>query len=196
MQWLLRERWGLSSKSSKISPHVDVRKMTLPSWKSNLKVVVLFNFPPYPKENFFEGSQASSACLSGNSKTEMTNNIHDTVESYWEWKTEILGEKPDPVPTFPPHISHKLLFIVCGTFLSPPCSHVIFRHSSQNHSSWSPHSFSSTTFQNFPGIPDLVSEVSKFKHHTLVSSLNLSTFCWWKKSSSCWMLHFPWQSWI
>jgi hypothetical protein len=52
-------------------------------------------------------------------------------------------------------------------------------------------------FQNFPGISDLRSEVSTFQHHTklcskcstiLISSLNLSPICYWKESSSCWML--------
>jgi len=48
---------------------------------------------------------------------------------------------------------------------------------------------SSTTFQNFPRISDLISDVCKFQHHTklcskcsilLVSSLNLSPV-WWQK---------------
>jgi hypothetical protein len=43
----------------------------------------------------------------------------------------------------------------------------------------------------------VLSEVYKFQHHTqlyskcstlLVSSLNLSSTCWWKESSSCWKL--------
>ena len=36
--------------------------------------------------------------------------------------------------------------------------------------SWSSPSFSSTTFQNFPCIPDLLSGVSKFYHHTKLYS--------------------------
>jgi hypothetical protein len=36
---------------------------------------------------------------------------------------------------------------------------------SHNHSSWSSPPFSSTTFQNFPGVSDLLSEVSKIQHH-------------------------------
>jgi len=48
----------------------------------------------------------------------------------------------------------------------------------------------STTFQDFPGIYDQLSEVSKFQHHTklcptcsfsLFSSLNVSPICWWKE---------------
>ena len=44
-------------------------------------------------------------------------------------------------------------------------------------------------------------QVSKFQHHiklctkhtiSLVSSLQLSPICWWKQSSSCWMLLLPW----
>jgi hypothetical protein len=46
--------------------------------------------------------------------------------------------------------------------------------------------FSSTTFHNFPGVSDLLSEASKFQHHIklcpkcsslLVSSSILSPFC-------------------
>jgi hypothetical protein len=46
----------------------------------------------------------------------------------------------------------------------------------------------STTFQTFPGISDLPSELSKFQHHTqlhskygilLVLPQNLSPICWW-----------------
>jgi hypothetical protein len=64
---------------------------------------------------------------------------------------------------------------------------------SHDRSNWSSPSFSSTTFQNFPDIYDLFSEVSKFRHHTkpcskcstlLVSSLSLSPFCWWKEPST------------
>jgi hypothetical protein len=44
-------------------------------------------------------------------------------------------------------------------------------------------------------------QVTKFQHHTksstkhntsLVSSLNLSPICWWKQSSSWWVLLLPW----
>ena len=53
-------------------------------------------------------------------------------------------------------------------------------------SNWSSPSFSSTTFQNFPGVSYLLPEASKFQHHTkpcskcnilLVSSSNLSPVC-------------------
>jgi hypothetical protein len=48
----------------------------------------------------------------------------------------------------------------------------------------------STTFQDFPGIYDQLSEVSKFQHHTklyptcsfsLISSSYVSPICWWKE---------------
>ena len=51
----------------------------------------------------------------------------------------------------------------------------------------------------------LLSEVSKFQHHSklccqystlLVSSLHVSPFCWWRGSSLCWTLHVQWWSWI
>jgi hypothetical protein len=56
---------------------------------------------------------------------------------------------------------------------------------------------SNTTFQNFPDTSYLFSEVSTFQHNTkqcskcsilLVSAISLSPVCWWKESSSCWML--------
>ena len=59
-------------------------------------------------------------------------------------------------------------------------------HLSYDRSNWSP-SFSSTTFQNFPGVSDPLPGASKFQHHTepcskrsisLVSSSNLSPICW------------------
>ena len=64
-------------------------------------------------------------------------------------------------------------------------------HFSHDRSSWSP-SISSTTFQKFSGISDLLSAVPKFQSHSkpssecrflLISSLNLSPICWWKESS-------------
>ena len=59
---------------------------------------------------------------------------------------------------------------------------------------WSSPSFSSTTFQNFPGVSGLLPGASKFQHRkepcskrsiSLVSSSNLSPICWQKDSSSC-----------
>ena len=94
-------------------------------------------------------------------------------------------------------------FLHIGYFC-PPWLHAIL-HFSHDRFNWSCTFFSKTTFQNFPGIADLFSEVSKFQHHVklcckcsilLGSSLNLSSICWWKESSSCWMLLLPWYSWI
>jgi hypothetical protein len=58
-----------------------------------------------------------------------------------------------------------LLFIVCMIFLSslPSVSLLNFSHDRSN---WSSLSFSSTTFQNFPGVSDLLPEAPKFQHHT------------------------------
>jgi hypothetical protein len=62
-----------------------------------------------------------------------------------------------------------------------------FFHFLCNSSNWSSPSFSSTTFQNFQVISDLLFEVSSFHHHTKlsskcsispVSSLNLGSICW------------------
>ena len=97
-----------------------------------------------------------------------------------------------------------LLFIVCSIFLSSLAVHnTYFSHDG---SKWYSPSFSSTAFQNFPGISDLLSEVSAFQYRAklcskcstlLDSSLNLSPVCLWKESSCyCWMLLLPWQSWI
>jgi hypothetical protein len=63
-----------------------------------------------------------------------------------------------------------LLFIVLG-YSSPPClyhvcMYVILLHYSHERSNISSPSFPSTTFQNFPGTSDLLSEVSKLQHHT------------------------------
>ena len=59
----------------------------------------------------------------------------------------------------------SLLFIVLG-YSYPPCLNVILLHYSHERSNISSPSFSSTTFQNFPGTSDVLSEVSKFQHHT------------------------------
>jgi len=61
-----------------------------------------------------------------------------------------------------------LLFIVCRIFIP---SLILCNTSSYLtwSSNWSP-SFCSTAFQNFPGISDLLSEVSKFQHHTKLCS--------------------------
>jgi hypothetical protein len=96
-----------------------------------------------------------------------------------------------------------LLFIVCSALLSSLalCNTFHFLH---ERSKWSSPSFSSTAFQNFAGIPDLLSEVSKFQDHTklcpkcstlLVSSVNLNPICRWKESSSSMLLFFM-QFWI
>ena len=53
-------------------------------------------------------------------------------------------------------------------FLSPCLSEIL--HFSHDRYKWSSPSFSSTTFQNFPGISDLPSEVFTFQHHTKLYS--------------------------
>ena len=67
--------------------------------------------------------------------------------------------------------------------------YVILFNFSHDRSNWSSPSFCSSTFQNSPGISDILSEVSKFQQHTksfpiisilIVSSSNLSPICWWK----------------
>ena len=77
----------------------------------------------------------------------------------------------------------NFLFYVRHYF--PPWLFVTLLRFSHDQSNWCP-PFSSTTFQNFPGTSDLLSEVSKFQHNTklwskyctlLVSSLNLSPVC-------------------
>ena len=65
-------------------------------------------------------------------------------------------------------------------------------HFSHDRANWSFPSFSSTTFQNFPVISDLLSQLPKFQQHTnicskcsslLVSSFIFSPICWWRESS-------------
>ena len=59
-----------------------------------------------------------------------------------------------------PILSAFLLFIVCRMFLSPPWL-VTLLHFSHDRSKWNP-TFCITTFRNFSGISDLLSEMSKF----------------------------------
>ena len=66
-----------------------------------------------------------------------------------------------------------LLFIVLG-YSCPPCLNVILHYSHERSNISSP-SFSSTTFQNFPGTSDLLSEVSKFQHHTKLCTKHSTT---------------------
>jgi hypothetical protein len=92
----------------------------------------------------------------------------------------------------------QLAFVLlCEECSFPPLLCVILLHYLRCPSNLSSPPFSSNTFQNFPGTSDLVSEESKFPHHTklcskcgtsLVSSLALSLICWWREASSCCML--------
>jgi hypothetical protein len=75
-------------------------------------------------------------------------------------------------------------------------------HFSYDRSNWSFPSNSTTAFQKFPSISDLLSVVSNFQHHTklypkssnlLVTSLKLGSFCS-KKSTFFWMLPFSSQT--
>jgi hypothetical protein len=58
-----------------------------------------------------------------------------------------------------------LFCIFCRIFLSSLTLYVLL-HFSHDRSNWFSPSFSRTTFQNFPGISALPSEVSKFQRHT------------------------------
>jgi len=92
---------------------------------------------------------------------------------------------------WPIQLAFLLLLYIVRPF--PPWHFVILFHFSHDQSNWSSLSFSSTMFQNHPGISNLLSEVSKFQHQTnlcskcstlLVSSLNLGPVCWQRESSS------------
>jgi len=85
---------------------------------------------------------------------------------------------------------------------SPLWPYVTHLHLSLDRSKWSP-SFFSTTLQNSPVISVILSQVSKFQGYkkpcpkcstSLVTSLTLSSICWWKQPSSCRMLLFPWNT--
>ena len=67
---------------------------------------------------------------------------------------------PTPAVTNPVSL---LSFLVCKIFVSSLTPLLHFQHDRSN---WSSPSFSTTTFQNFPGISHLLSEVSKFQHST------------------------------
>jgi hypothetical protein len=78
-----------------------------------------------------------------------------------------------------------ICFTLCRIFSFLPWLYVIYLHFLRDRSNWSP-SFCRTTFQNFLGISDLLSEVSTLRLHkklyskcstSLVSSLNLSLVC-------------------
>jgi hypothetical protein len=58
------------------------------------------------------------------------------------------------------------LFLLYVVYSSPSSLCVILLHFSRDRPKWFSPPFSSTTFQNFPAISDLLSEVSKFQHHT------------------------------
>jgi len=82
-----------------------------------------------------------------------------------------------------------LLFIVLG-YSCPVWLCVTFLHFSRDRSKWSSPSFSKITFQNFQGISDPLSKVSKFQQHTvlhfqcsflLVYFLHWSPTFWLKK---------------
>jgi len=75
-------------------------------------------------------------------------------------------------------------------------------HFSHGLSNWSFADLSSTTFQKFPCISDLFTEVPKFQHQTnrcskcstsLASSLNLGLISWLNDSYPYWMLLLTWQ---
>jgi len=55
---------------------------------------------------------------------------------------------------------HIYTCVICCFFL------FLTLHFSHDRSNWSSPSFSSTTFQNTPGVSDLLPEASKFQHHT------------------------------
>ena len=60
----------------------------------------------------------------------------------------------------------QLAFLLYGGYPTHPWLYVVLPHFSHDRPNWSSPSFASATFQNFPGISHLLSEVSKFQHHT------------------------------
>ena len=122
--------------------------------------------------------------------------------------TSILPSLFPSITCFRRQFQHKMwpiqlafLFLPFAGYSSSPCLFVILLHFSHGRSNWSSLSFLNTTFQNFPGISDLLSEMFRFQHHIqlyptcstlLVSSLNLSPICWWKESPYCWKLLLLW----
>ena len=90
----------------------------------------------------------------------------------------------------------------CACAITFQCSLTLL-HFSHDLSNWSSPSISSTAFQNFQGIFDPLSQVSKYKRLTKLSSksgiLPISSSSWnvifcYKEPSACWMLLSPWQS--
>ena len=129
--------------------------------------------------------RSSNSCLGLLARLHATSNLLSIFPS-------IRGPTQNVTKSSQP--SFFLLSVGCS---SRPWLFVALLHFSLDRSNWSSPSCSSITFQIFPGISHLRSEVSKFQHHTkkyfecstlLVSSLNLSSICWWKESSSCWKM--------
>jgi len=66
----------------------------------------------FPRDDFFlEDSQALPIYPTGNSTHIDENYYRSLVERYWQRKSEVFGENPDPMPLFPPQISHGLTSI-------------------------------------------------------------------------------------
>ena len=94
-----------------------------------------------------------------------------------------------------------LLFIVCRIFLSSLTRHYSYFHSRSIQLIFSIF-LQQHILKNFRGISDLLVKVSKFQYDaklcskystSIVCSLNLSSICWWKEPSCCWMLLLPRQ---
>jgi hypothetical protein len=95
-------------------------------------------------------------------------------------------------------ITVRFFFLLYVGYFSPSLLWVILLHFSHKQADWSSPSFSSTTFQNFFGICDLLNTESKFQQNKnlcsrcsilFVSSSNLSWIRWWEEFSAiCWKL--------
>ena len=141
--------------------------------------------------------RSSTSCLRRLPCLPVISNPHSISHSVMCFRRQLLSQMCP--------IQLAFLFYCIWRYFFPPRLCVILPHFSHYRSNWSSQFFSSTTFENIPGIFDLVFEVPTFQHHTVLCSkcsillfysLNLSPIFWWKVSFSCWMLHYPWQSWI
>jgi hypothetical protein len=134
-------------------------------------IVGCFNFQ-YPL--FSSKSSSSSLCLLPRLPVTSSPIFHSITRSSRQYLRKI----------WPIQLTF-LLLILCRTHLSS-LTHITLSFS-RDRSSWSIPSLFSTIFQNFPGISNLVSEISKFQRHTKLRSECttslahvLNQYMWWQ----------------
>jgi len=107
--------------------------------------------------------RSSSCCLRLLSRLPITFILPSYLSSNNVFQKAVPTQRannPVSLPSFLLYVRHS----------SPPWLFLTLFHLSNDRSNWPSPSFSSTTFQNFPRISVLLSEVSKFQHQTKLHS--------------------------